>query len=371
MGHRSGRRHLALLLSLCLLALAPVNASAQTAEDVERADAARDGALAALRRADDRLQEAITEYHAVNGELEQLTFEIARLFDIVKDHESEAVSLRHTAQSAVVAAYTSGGREFLDVALSARSIQDALTTRIILDRAAERELASVGRLEAVRAVLGDLKHELTGDQERVFELRARAQEVVFRLDQAQRDADAAYRFARERAAAELEAYEEERARIRAEEERLAALRAARIRGAAAGVDDTITPGFSCPVPQARFINDWGFPRSGGRTHKGTDMFAPRGTPVLAVADGTVTLDTYKLGGTVASLRADHGVTYYFAHLDGYAADVVTGQRVATGDVIGYVGNTGNALGGSPHLHFQIHPNHRAATNPYPTLRRHC
>jgi murein DD-endopeptidase MepM/ murein hydrolase activator NlpD len=368
MRRKSGKRPVALVLVFTLLVLSPAAARAQSKEDVERANVARDRALQDLRTLDTQLDEALLEYHTVNGELEQLTYRIGLLFDRVADYEAEVSTLRGRAQDFVVEAYKAGGAEMLDVALNADSIQDILTSRLILERATDNDLVALGRLDAVRREMDRLKDELSVDQERVSELRDLADNVVHRLDSLQQEAAAAYAEAAAVAADELRAYEAEQARLAAIR---AAREAARTRGAAAGVGDTATPGFQCPVPSARFINDWGFPRSGGRTHKGTDMFASRGTPVLAVASGTVSLKNYRLGGIVAFIRADYGVTYYFAHLDRYADGISTGARVERGDVIGYVGNTGNAIGTSPHLHFQIHPNHGAAVNPYPTLRRHC
>ena len=100
------------------------------------------------------------------------------------------------------------------------------------------------------------------------------------------------------------------------------------------------------------------------------MFAPRGSNVVAVGDGVVTLKANSLGGIVAYLRTN-SASYYYAHLDGYAPGIGSGQRVSAGTVIGYVGNTGNALGTSPHLHFQVHPGFGAPVNPYPTLRAAC
>lgn len=120
----------------------------------------------------------------------------------------------------------------------------------------------------------------------------------------------------------------------------------------------------CPVPGARFFNDWGFPRSGGRTHIGTDLFAPRGSPVLAPVPGTVEQETGSVGGYQFTLHGDDGVTYLGSHMDRFGAS----GRVDAGDVIGYVGDSGNAEGSDPHLHFQMHPRGAAAENPYPSLR---
>ena len=146
----------------------------------------------------------------------------------------------------------------------------------------------------------------------------------------------------------------------------------RRQGAGGGLSPAATPGFVCPVKgQVGFINDWGFPRSGGRTHKGTDMFARKGTPLVAVGNGSVRLYTNNLGGTVARVNTDYGFSFYYAHMDGYAPGIRTGQRVSVGQTIGYVGNTGNAIGTSPHLHFQIHPGGGAPVNPYPTVRYFC
>lgn len=123
----------------------------------------------------------------------------------------------------------------------------------------------------------------------------------------------------------------------------------------------------CPVAGATFVNDWGFPRSGGRAHSGTDLFAARGTPVSAPVGGTVSYATGTIGGHQFRLTGDDGMLYLGSHLD----DFGTAGRVEAGSTIGYVGSSGNAAGSRPHLHLEIHPDGGAAMNPYPVLRAAC
>lgn len=96
-------------------------------------------------------------------------------------------------------------------------------------------------------------------------------------------------------------------------------------------------------------------RSQGRTHHAIDIHAPRGTPVLAVAEGTIRkMHLSGLGGITVYLLDDDGRTrYYYAHLESYAQGLHEGQRVQRGEVIGYVGDSGNAQPGDTHLHFSV------------------
>lgn len=118
-------------------------------------------------------------------------------------------------------------------------------------------------------------------------------------------------------------------------------------------------------------------RSEGRSHDAIDIMAPAGTPVLAVADGKVEkLFTSDRGGlTVYQFEPGGRYAYYYAHLQSYAAGLHEAQRIRQGEVIGYVGSTGNASASAPHLHFAIFllgPEKRwwegTAINPYPLLR---
>jgi len=129
-------------------------------------------------------------------------------------------------------------------------------------------------------------------------------------------------------------------------------------------------GMAFPVAEPySFIDSWGYPRSGGRTHQGTDIMAPLGVPLYAIESGTVELSSSGLGGTSLWIIGDSGAAYYYAHLSGYAAGLNDGQRVAVGQVVGYNGSSGNATAGAEHLHFELHPGGRStgAVPSYPLL----
>lgn len=128
-------------------------------------------------------------------------------------------------------------------------------------------------------------------------------------------------------------------------------------------------GLACPIQGAvSFRDTWGDARSGGRSHKGTDMFSPRGTPNVAVADGTVTFQYGGLGGNAAYVTSG-GHTYYYAHLQSTVGSKRTVQR---GEIIGYTGSSGNA-GNAVHTHFEIRVGGMGGSqiNPYATLRSIC
>ena len=113
---------------------------------------------------------------------------------------------------------------------------------------------------------------------------------------------------------------------------------------------------------------WGASRDGGgRSHEGVDIFAPKGTPVVAVANGYITrTGNQGLGGKQVWLRDDEvGNSHYYAHLDSVLTE--GGRKVKTGDTLGLVGNTGNAAGGATHLHFGIYST-GGAVDPYPFIR---
>lgn len=116
-------------------------------------------------------------------------------------------------------------------------------------------------------------------------------------------------------------------------------------------------GYVFPVlGQMAVFDTFGTPRAEVSWHHGDDLFAPRGTPVLAVANGLVfSVGWQRLGGRRLWLRDQSGNEFYYAHLNGYSRLARDGQLVRAGDVLGFVGNSGDAELTPPHLHFEIHP----------------
>ncbi len=120
---------------------------------------------------------------------------------------------------------------------------------------------------------------------------------------------------------------------------------------------------------ANYSHDWLFPRYGPgfRFHHGTDVFAPFGTPLRATVDGIATSKSSELGGLSVKVTLPDGTYFYYAHLSALPEDLVSGAAVKTGDIVGYVGDSGNAKGGSPHLHIGVFPQGGAPTDPKPIL----
>lgn len=164
--------------------------------------------------------------------------------------------------------------------------------------------------------------------------------------------------------------------------------------AAAATALAVSPAAAAPTPppitfpvsgSASYIDSFGAPRSGGRTHAGQDLFAPKMTKVLAAADGVVTYlkhDTAGLSGNMLTITGDDGWRYTYIHLnndtpgtdDGanrydqaFAPGIRKGVRVTAGQHIGYVGDSGNAEDTAPHLHFEMQAPDGTLLNPFTAL----
>lgn len=124
------------------------------------------------------------------------------------------------------------------------------------------------------------------------------------------------------------------------------------------------------ITQRDLSDSWHDPRDGGvRVHKGIDIFAPRGREIVAVADGILSyIGDQPKGGHCLWLTTESGTSFYYAHLDRWAPGLYEGMEVQSGDLIGFVGNTGNAKHTPSHLHFGINQNDEMV-NPFPLLTR--
>jgi murein DD-endopeptidase MepM/ murein hydrolase activator NlpD len=275
------------------------------------------------------------------------------------DNEEQVASLRKqskkTAARLVVAQrnlktrcrymYLTSDSDFVDVLLSATTFRDLVTRMDFLTSIANRNAAQIDEVKTLSKQLSEeraaLVRKRTALQANSEELRARERSLN----------------------SSLASKKAEYARVRAA---LTAAVAARSGSPNRGFLPAGPNGMVFPVDGPNSYDDtWGAPRSGGRSHKGTDIMASRGTPCVAVLSGTVSSKSGGLGGKVIWLTADNGWRFYYAHLNGWA---VSSGRVQAGQLIGYVGNTGNASGGACHLHFEIHPG-GGAVNPYSYLRR--
>ncbi len=350
------------LLLLALLTVAPIPASAQSKSDVSKAKAAEEEAFADLREADAELEAGVEEMERIEGRIYTLNWRIDKLGEAVIQYGDNVTNLQDRARLLVLEAYTSGGRNMVASAFSAESIQELITSQALYDAATTRDLNQLDQLAAVSRQMDRLTDELTVKEAEVEELRKEHAIVVEHLAEVHTRASEIHASAKAKYAKAYRAY-------RAELARQAAAAAARASGGAAGIGSQ-TKGVACPVAGSNyFINSWGYPRSGGRTHKGTDLMAAYNTPLVAMNSGTVRLSSHYQGGRQAYVFGDDGITYYYAHLSKWPGGLSSGQRVNKGQVIGYVGDSGNARG-TPHLHLGMIAG-GIYVNPYPTVRAAC
>ena len=122
------------------------------------------------------------------------------------------------------------------------------------------------------------------------------------------------------------------------------------------------------VTRAQLHNSWGTARDGGRHHRGIDIFAARNTPIRSVTEGVIEAKAMRgLGGQVVYVVGPGGYRHYYAHLEEFGPQA-EGDWVEAGEVIGYVGNSGNAAVSSTHLHYGIYTPAGRAVNPFTYLR---
>ena len=368
-------------------------------EAAAEAEAAREAAAAARATLDDasaQLDEAAADYEEVYAQYERLRAERDAEETKVTQAEAQTSQARDDFGRQIADLYKSVPVELQlsDLVLQAEEAGTALHRADMLGRVSSAGVARIGAAQRVveRTAERSRQHEVVtvgisgaADElkavamtleEKVAEAEARAaaaSDQVTAAEQAAVSADTAVAEAEDAADDEVAAAERriELAAAEAAAER-AAERAAVAAEAAVGRGSPAPPvdGKVCPIGAPNgFSDSWLAPRSGGRRHKGVDIFAVHGMPIYAVTDGSVRVSSNRLGGLTINLYANNGDRYYYAHLS--ATSVSSGQRVQAGDQIGANGNTGNARTTPPHLHWQYHPGGGDAVNPTPLTTALC
>lgn len=298
-------------------------------------------------------QRIAEEYARQDAAMDRTDVQIAKTRADITRAEQRTQELSSALKERVRSAYRSGGLGSVELLLQARSFRELSLRLIVLERQSLQDEDLILQLRKEAAELEAKQEELRRQREvhrnQLASLKEQGRRLQISFSQAR---------ALER---ELEG------QLRAEE--IAKLFRVGGGGSAKGIR---IPLDTCPVRGPHtFSNDWGAPRGGGsRRHQGNDIMAAAGTPIVAPVAGTVTRwRNGGNGGVSLYLWGSDNNEYYFAHNTRNIAQA--GSKVGAGTQIATVGSTGNARGGAPHLHFEIHPGGGGAINPYPSLVSVC
>jgi murein DD-endopeptidase MepM/ murein hydrolase activator NlpD len=307
------------------------------------------------------LQAATAELQAAEADLARATDQLAYDKGQLAAADRQAIGAKAALADQAAAMYRSGGLAIADALLDRDPAlvpgRVEMATVLVTRHAQLIEDAQVAG-DAYRSVLG----RVTKGYERAKALRDQARSAVGRLE------------------AGLEEAQVVEARlVRLEQRRQTAAKVTTTPppsgggGGGGGSGGGSGSGSGCILERPySYVDSWGAPRSGGRSHQGTDVMAPHGARVFAFVNGVVSREsTSSNGGIQLYLQGDNGAEYFYAHLSGYA--VAAGTRVRAGQLIAYNGQTGNAQYTAPHVHFEVHPGGSGSTpvNPYPYLKRVC
>lgn len=359
------RRLFPLAFLLILVVALPARGEV-TPEELEKAK----GELIAVR---DEVQALAAAYEAALEETEHLGWLIAGAESQAAELDRQLELTRVVATERAVDMYIEALGNHLPLFTGAGSLSDMEAGLAYLRDASDDDQALLNQLEIlerdIARVEADLAAAQASQKEANVQLEATAEELNQTLEAAQSQYNEIY----------TEWQAQEAARLAAEQERLRLAEAARI--AAGGGNSSgggapppvVVSGRTCPVQGVvAFSDTWGAARSGGRSHKGVDMLAARGTAVVAIEAGTISrMGNGGIGGITIWFKGDSGDDFYYAHLDSFASGISKGQYVSAGTKVGEVGTTGNAPANVPHLHFEYHPGGGSAVNPTPLVRSLC
>jgi peptidoglycan LD-endopeptidase LytH len=374
-----------------------------------------------IQAARDRANEAAQAMFDAESEFDTLTVDIGEAEAELAVIEAEAAEMRSGLQDDALYSFVDAGSGSFPLLIDLDATNDELAADVFVDVAyghAAVDLddydAAMDEVEAARIDLEQQREDAQAASERYSELKTQAEAEVVHLAEVEKDRvqdeavqrelarQRAARIAADQAAAAAAATQAaaaqaaSRADSGSSNQTTAASSGSNSSGSGAVPAAVATPnqqapapetteetpvqvpvevappsnagsGIVCPIAGPRSFGDtWGASRSGGRSHEGVDMMSPLGTPVVAVESGYAQFKTTSLGGNSIWVNGASGTRYFYAHLNGWEG---SSREVSQGEVIGYVGHTGNTT--ANHLHFEVHPGGGAAVNPYPYVRAVC
>ncbi|MEX2552607.1 MAG: peptidoglycan DD-metalloendopeptidase family protein [Actinomycetota bacterium] len=316
-------------------AAGPVPPQLPSPQELAKLQSDMSATLNSVRAAQKQLDQVVRAYETAWSKMESLSAQIAATQAAIQALDSQLGVVRGSINARAASTYRSGPTGLMNVLMEARTYREFATAVDIIEAISSKDS------ETLNSVI-QLRDKTAGLQAQLDAQRAEQQRTVGELERRQKQMQGSLRTLGKQ-------YETAKAKF-----------------------DDGKSGFVFPVKAPySYVDSWGGARPGGRRHQGTDIFALKGTPVLAVVSGTLEqVGVNPLGGTKLWLRSPgDNWSYYYAHLNGYGPGVRNGAKVKKGQVLGYVGTTGNAVGTPPHLHFETHVPAGAATNPYPILKR--
>jgi murein DD-endopeptidase MepM/ murein hydrolase activator NlpD len=343
------RGALALVL---IVGLAAVTTSAGAQGAADEVDAAQ----ARYNQVRKEAFEATARYEQAHATLERTREEIEATQRALVDARRRISGLQDQLDDRASAAYRLGSTSTWDVLLEAHDLSEFSDRLVYLDRIAQDDADLATRVGVISEELRRLETNLARLEE----------EQQAATEQAEKE----HQTLQDKLAEAQEILEE--AEFKLEQEQAAALVQAGVAGGGGegvpGATATVTGEAlqACPAPGTSFGDSFGAPRSGGRSHAGVDMMGPYGAPVHAALPGSVSFSSSSLGGNQAYVHSAGGTYTFYAHLQSYNGSART---VAAGELIGFIGDTGNATG-TPHLHFEYHPN-GSLVNPTPFVAAVC
>ena len=331
-----------LLAASAVPVLGGVAASEESPEDLK-------ARMAAIQADLDATTQKVEDLHAAE---ERLETEVSGIAERVEVLENRKKKLTVVVAERADELYRSGATSMVEVLMSSESIVELSEKAEILSQASLDDNAAFVDMSRTMSELEHLSEQLA---EREKTLAATEEEYLAEADRLQSQFDSV--------SAEYAELQRRLARVAPTSSAPAVVAAP----AASSIPST--NGKACPIGQPHsFIDSWGYPRSGGRTHEGVDMMASYGTPVYAIVSGSITYAGYgDSAGNWQILSGSDGNAYWYMHNQ---TNMVSGGSVQAGQQIATVGDTGNATG-VPHLHFEYHPGGGGAVNPYPLVAAIC